>query len=126
VVQKVGAQFALKKISDYVMAPQAQSEETGDETDAPAAAMEADLDGQVITDDEGQRIGVARRVANIAVYLITDRSAGLEDQLQEAIVDPAGRVFFHHDAAGRLTGLIYAPDPASQPAPVNVTRADDI
>ena len=123
-MQKVGAQFALKKISDYVMAPQAQAEETEDEVeDAP---VEADLDGQVITDEAGQRLGIARRVANIAVYVITDRRSGLDDQLKTTIVDPEGRVFFHHDDAGRLTGLIYVPDASSQPDAVTVTRADDI
>ncbi|MCC6792078.1 MAG: hypothetical protein IT336_10340 [Thermomicrobiales bacterium] len=126
-MQKVGAQYALKKISDYVMAPPPQAEAA--ESDVEAAATTpalADLDGQVITDEEGQRIGVARRVANIAVYLIAESRAGLDDQLKSTIVDPESRVFFHHDDAGRLTGLIYAPDPSTQPAPVSVTRADDI
>lgn len=122
-MQKVGAQYALKKISDYVMAPP-QVAEVDDETDAAHAP--ADLDGQIITDEEGQSLGVARRVASVAVYVIADSRAGLDDQLKSAINDPEGRVFFHHTGDGRLSGLIYAPDPSTRPAPVSVTRADDI
>ena len=124
-MQKVGAQYALKKISDYVMAPQPQAEEV-DEEAVEGAPVQADLDGQVITDEEGQSLGVARRIANVAVYVIADSRAGLEDHLKAAIVDPEGRVFFHHADDGRLTGLIYVPDPSTRPAPVSVTRADDI
>jgi hypothetical protein len=58
--------------------------------------------------------------------VIAPSRAGLEDQLKSAITDPEGRVFFHHADDGRLSGLIYLPDPSSRPAPVNVTRADDI
>jgi hypothetical protein len=124
-VQKVGAQFALKKISDYVMAPQAGGEPAEGEPEV-AAQVEADLDGQVITDEEGQRLGIARRVANVAVYVIAERRTGLDDQLKAAITDAEGRVFFHHDDAGRLTGLIYVPESISPSEPVSVTRAEDI
>lgn len=123
-MQKIGAQYALKKIGDYVMAPPPQAAETDEETSVAAAP--ADLDGQVITDEEGQSLGVARRVAGVAVYVIAERRAGLEEQLRAAIVDPEGRVFFHHAEDGRLTGLIYVPDPSARPAPVAVTRADDV
>ena len=124
-MQKVGAQYALKKISDYVMAPQPQAADA-DEQIVEGAQAPADLDGQVITDEEGQSLGVARRVGNVAVYVIAPSRAGLEDQLKSAITDPEGRVFFHHSDDGRLSGLIYLPDPSTRPAPVSVTRADDV
>jgi hypothetical protein len=126
-VQKVGAQFVVKKISDYVMASPPQADEAPEEAQEQAAQQAApNLDGQVIKDEEGQSLGVARRVANVAVYVVTDRRAGLEEQLKATIADPEGKVFFHHAADGTLTGLIYVPDPSSRPAPVSVTRPDDI
>jgi hypothetical protein len=124
-VQKVGAQFVVKKISDYVMAPPPQADEAPEVAQGAQPAA-SDLNGQVIKDEEGRSLGVARRVANVAVYLVTDRRAGLEEQLKATITDPEGQVFFHHKEDGTLAGLIYVPDPSSRPAPVSVTRPDDI
>jgi hypothetical protein len=123
-VQKVGASFVMKKVSDYVMAPPKAAE--SEEVTGVADEGVVDLEGQVITDEDGQRLGTARRVANVAVYVITGSRARLEDQLKSAISDPEGRVFFHHAEDGQLTGLIYVPDQSDQPAPVAATRADDI
>ena len=127
-MQKVGASFVLKKVGDYVMAPPktAEVEEERTEEAAPRAPEMPSLDGQTITDEDGQSLGIARRVANVGVYLITGDRSGLDDQLKATVEDPAGRVFFHHAEDGRLTGLIYVPDPAKRPAPVAATRADDI
>lgn len=128
-VQRVGAQFVVKKISDYVMAPPPQEAEESAEAQPQyqqSAPTAGGLDGQVITDENGDRLGVARQIANVAVYVIADSRAGLEDQLKETITDPEGRVFFHHSESGRLTGLIYVPDPSRRPAPVAAARADDI
>jgi hypothetical protein len=113
----------MRKVSDYVMAPPKAAE---DELDVQPTDESPNLDGQVITDEDGQNLGVARRVANVAVYLISDSRAGIEEQLKATIIDPEGRVFFHHTDDGRLTGLIYVPDPSSRPAPVPITRPDDI
>ena len=128
-MQKVGASYVMKKVSDYVMAPPKEAEAAPDEATAdarPRGPEIPDLDGQTVTDEEGQSLGIARRIANVPVYIITSSRSGLEDQLKATIEDPAGRVFFHHAEDGRLTGLIYVPDPAKRPTPVAVTRADDI
>jgi hypothetical protein len=119
----------MRKVSDYVMAPPKEAEAEQEETTAdaqPRGPEIPDLDGQTITDEVGQSLGVARRVANVPVYIITSSRSGLEDQLKATIEDPAGRVFFHHTEDGRLSGLIYVPDPSKRPTPVAVTRADDI
>lgn len=126
-VQRVGAQYALKKISDYVMAPAGQDEAGEGEAAAPASApVVASIDGQTITDEHGQALGTARLVASVAVYLITDQRRGLGEQLQQTVGDPDTRVYFHHDDQGRLAGLIYVPDPSKRPAAVAATRPDDI
>jgi len=128
-MQKVGAQYALKKIGDYVMAPPPQAQETPDEepqTQAVQYDQSSDIDGQIITDENGDRLGIARRIANVSVYVIADSKAGLEERLKDSVVDLDGRVFFHHNDAGKLTGLICVPDPSKQPAPVVASRSDDI
>jgi hypothetical protein len=124
----VGAQFALKKISDYVMAPPPQAEEVEEEAPAApqAAPVYADLDGQVITDEDGKRIGIARRVSSVALYLVADSRAGIENQLRATVDDPNHEVRFQLTEDGRLAGLIYVPDPSNRPAPVSASRADDI
>lgn len=125
-MQKVGAQFVVKKISDYVMAPPPRDAEEIEEEQPVGQAAPGSLDGQIITDENGEQLGVARHVANVAVYVIAGSRAGLEEQLKETITDPEGKVFFHHSDTGRLMGLIYAPDPSRRPAPVFATRAEDI
>jgi hypothetical protein len=128
---KVGASYVLKKVGDYVMtppsAPAAEPEaQPRTQQQEPTASPAPGIDGQMITDENGANLGVARRVANVGVYLISDSRAGLEEQLKATITDPEGRIFFHHDDSGKLTGLIYVPDPSSRPAPVAATRPDDI
>lgn len=126
-VPRVGAQYALKKISDYVMAPPAQEEPGEVEPAAPARPpVVANIDGQTINDEQGQPLGTARLVANIAVYLVTDQRRGLGEQLQQIVGDPETRVYVHHDEQGQLAGLIYVPDPSKRPAAVAATRPDDI
>jgi hypothetical protein len=125
-VQRVGAQYMVKKISDYVMAPPAPAETEAVEKVAASAPAAPSLDGQTITDEHGQPLGIARRVADVQVYLITDQRRGLGEQLEQTIVDPEMRVYFHHDDQGRLTGLIYVPDRSKRPAGVSASRADDI
>jgi hypothetical protein len=125
-VQKVGASYVMRKVSDYVMAPPKADQVVEEEVEETSVPRVPDLDGQIITDENGASLGTARRVAEVAVYVITENRRGLEDQLKSTIEDPEGRVFFHHAEDGRLTGLIYVPDPASRPAPVAATRADDI
>jgi hypothetical protein len=127
-VQKVGGQFVLKKISDYVMAPSPppQAEEETEVDQQPAVQGPPNLNGQVISDENGDRLGVARRLAGVNLYVIADGRTGLEQQLKATIDDPGSRVFFHHTEDGRLSGLIYVPDPSSRPAPVSASRAEDI
>lgn len=123
-MQRVGASFVVKKLGDYMMSPPRASEEPDDERPVESAAL--DLDGQVITGEDGERLGVARRLTAVNVYLIADTRAGLDGALMSTIDDPDHRVFFHHAEDGRLSGLIFVPDPSSRPAPVAASRSDDI
>ena len=129
-VQKIGAQYLVKRISDYVTAP---PPEPASQAAAPAANPSqvedndatVDLDGQVIRDDDGQVVGIARRIRNIAVYVVADSAANRLETLQGCVDDPESRVLFH-SVDDRLAGLIYIPDPDKGPPRIGGFRADDI
>jgi len=130
-VQKIGAQYLVKRISDYVTAPPptAESRESGPVEPRASAVQEEDdgldLDGEAIRNDDGHVIGIARRIRNVAVYVISDTSANRLESLQACVDDPESRVLFH-TVDGKLQGLIYVPDPEKAPARVGGFRADDI
>lgn len=124
-MQVLGSQFALKKITDYVMSPPPSAPtDNGDEQ--PQAAAMPTLDGQVITDEDGNRLGIARRLANVQLYVIADTRQGLDDEVKSCIGDEGSQVFFHHYDDGTLAGLIYVPSADRRPAPVAAQRAEDI
>lgn len=130
VVQKIGAQYLVKRVTDYVMAPppSAAEQELEPEQQARVAAPETigpDLDGDEIRDDEGQLLGTARRVRNVAVYVVTDGFGNPLEVLQQAFDDPETRVMFH-TVDERLAGLIYVPDPNKAPPRADGMRADEV
>lgn len=116
-MQKIGAQYIVKRISDYVTAPPAQP--------AEPSAPDRDLDGQVIHDEQGQRLGTAHRLPDVAVYVVSDGPADHEAELKRCAGEPASRLFFHTEGE-RLTGLIYVPDPSRLPRRVEGARADEV
>jgi hypothetical protein len=127
-VQRIGAQYLVKRITDYVTAPPPEAEapvQPGAEAAPPAAIRRPELDGEEIRDDEGQRLGTARWVRDIAVYVVTDGFGDRVEALQRCIGDPETRVLFH-TVDGRLAGLIYVPDPNKAPANAGGMRADDV
>jgi hypothetical protein len=122
-VQKIGAQYLVKKFTDYVTAPPAEAPEQ--EPGMPAATALPDLDGQVIEDDEGQPIGTAHRLRDVAVYVVSRGYGDRAEELRECIGDPESRVLFH-TVDGRLAGLIYVPDPSKAPRQAAGMRADEV
>lgn len=127
-VQKIGAQYLVKRITDYVVAPPAPpGEPASSETAAttPAAASGPDLDGQEIRDDEGRRLGIARRLPDIVVYVVSDGFGDRVEALQRCVADPEARVLFH-TVDGRLAGLVYVPDPKKAPVRAGGLRADEV
>ena len=129
-VQKIGAQYLVKRVTDYVMAPPASAAEAEPvpEQQARPSAPEVsgpDLDGEEIRDDEGQVLGTARRLRNVAVYVVTDGFGDRLEVLQQAFEDPETKVLFH-TVEGRLAGLIYVPDPSKAPPRAGGMRADEV
>ena len=123
-VPKIAGQYVAKRLYDNIMAPPPQrTEETEDE--APPEHDVEDLDGQVVTDDEGRPVGMARRLRGVAVYVVADRYASPESELLRSVNEPESRLLIRSED-GRLTALIYVPDPATAPLRVDGIRSDDI
>jgi hypothetical protein len=129
-VQKIGAQYLVKRISDYVTAPQpAEDSEQPQPVDAPSRPVEESvpdlLDGQVVRNEEGQSVGIARRVHEVSVYVIGEGFGDRVQMVQDAIDDPDSNILFH-SVDGRLAGIIYVPDPSKRVAKSTGMRADDV
>jgi hypothetical protein len=116
---KVGASYLAKRFADHVMAPPQPVQE------AEPEEADADLDGQVFTDEHGNRIGRAFRVPNLAVYVIANGRGNLQPELERCIEEPESRLFFRTEG-GHITGLIYAADPARSGSNSDATRSDDV
>lgn len=126
VVPKIAGQYIVKRISDQILAPPPEREEDAASTVQPVGEQLVDaLDGQVVVDDEGHPVGTARRLASIGVYVVADRRGEAESELLRALNDPNSRLLIRSDD-GRVTGLIYVPDPDSAPPRVEGIRSDDI
>jgi hypothetical protein len=130
VVPKIGAQWAIKKIADEVMAPPPAPPEPDEPAAAPAyqapVEEEDEFDGELVNDEQGNPIGTAHRMRSIGIYLVSDSHGNLEKELQDCIEDEESRKFFIRDKRGRLTGIIYAPHPDRMPAKAEALRADEI
>ncbi len=129
-VQKIGAQYLVKRVTDYVMAPpvSATEPEAEPEPQGKSSAPEVsgpDLDGEEIQDDEGQLLGTARRLRDVAVYIVMDGFGDRLEVLQRALDDPETKVLLQ-TVDGRLAGLIYVPDPSKAPPRAGGMRADEV
>jgi hypothetical protein len=133
VVPKIGASYVMKKVADYVTTPpprpadrqEVEAEEPAPRRHAGAESQDDPLHGQVITDENGETVGTARRVPGVAVYVVAPAYANAAAEFERALDDPETRLFFHRED-DRLVGLIYVPDPTSAPEPVAGMRADEI
>lgn len=143
VLPKMGASFVMKKIADEVMAePRALVESAIADvsqaaTGSPRAAVTQsapasqaperdEFDGQTINDENGEVIGTARRLRQIALYLVSDSYGDFVHELEACLTDDESRRYLLHDERGRLTGIVYAPHPDRMPQKADAFRADDI
>ena len=145
-MQRVAGQYVVKRFADQLLGSQDQQEpgrQQGAEGQgqgqqyAPAQPGAApaeqglsgrgELDGSMIYDDEGNRLGVARHVTGVSVYLVTHSIGELNRRLQQTITnDPEMELRVSTDANGTITGLIYVPSAARAAQNITGTRADDV
>lgn len=132
VVPKIGAQWAIKKIADEVMAPPSPPPAQNEPAPTPAPHYQApveeydEFDGEIVDDENGTPIGTAHRMRSINIYLVSDSHGNLEKELQDCLEDQESRRYFIRDKRGRLTGVIFAPHPDRMPAKAQALRADEI
>jgi hypothetical protein len=124
-VQKVAGQYIVKKITEGFTAPPAQPDEPAAEPvqTSPKPANVAET--QQITDENGQLVGTAVRLPEVVVYVVRQSHLAPQQELARALAEPEGRLLIQSED-GRITGLVYVPDPTRAPARAEATRADDV
>jgi hypothetical protein len=97
---------------------------TAEVTEVPAEEWVDELDGQPFHDEDGHLLGTAYRLAEVAVYVVSN---GYQRPAADfaLLADPQTRLFWQ-TADGRVVALIYVPDPSRVPARPEALRADDI
>ena len=126
VVQKVAGQYIVKKITEGFNAPPRSGEEGEEERPAAAAPSPSSApETQQVTDENGQLVGTAVRLREVAVYVVRQSHLPVQQELERALSEPEGRVLIQSEN-GRITALVYVPDPAGAPARAEATRADDV
>lgn len=132
-VQRIGAQYLAKKIADQMLNPSpAAQPSAGDQaqpaqatTTGPSSSRSQGSDMLLVNDENGRSIGAAYRVADVAVYVVTNPQFDRAAELQQSLSDPDTQIYFHHEN-GRLSGIIYAPSKMRSLGDVQGGRADDV
>jgi len=118
-MQKIGAQYVLKKITDQVMAPPKEAEPAA-EAEEPVRAVGPD--SVIVHDEDGNEL-IAHRL-DVAVYAVTRGRGRPEAALARSLEGENGQVMVQREGH-RIVGIIYVPEPGDEPRG-EATRADDI
>ncbi|HEV2527536.1 MAG TPA: hypothetical protein VGT61_03665 [Thermomicrobiales bacterium] len=138
-MQRVAGQYVVKRFADQLLgSEEKQAQQQGapeqphyqqappSQAGAPVPVSGGELDGEMIYDDENNRLGIARHVAEISVYVVSHSKNELGRTLRQAVEDPESEVRFAFDNNGRITGLIYVPSGARGNQNIRGTRLDDV
>lgn len=113
-LQRTAGTFIAKKIKDELFSPppteRDEDEEERHAPQRPRQRYDDPQDGAEFLDEDGRVIGYTRRLHDVAVYAVTTAHGSPHAALSEALRDPNSQLVFQ-SANGRITGLIYAPDP---------------
>ena len=140
-VQRKLGMYVANRIKDEIMSsPKPGTEVQGDgdyrrdersdrldRSDRHARVEETDdLHGQIVRDDEGNAIGRAFRVTDVALYVIARDGRNPAADLTRAIHQDASRLVFQSTPNGRITSLIYVADESPSVGGLHGARADDV
>jgi len=124
-MQRTVGMYIANRIKDEILKPPTPAEEEAYEEEG--IEYEDPLDGEVITNEDGAVLGVAQRLPNVALYVVGQRGANANTELERAMNDPEAEVIVHRE--GRtITALVYVPSATAQ-VPVSGTagfRADEV
>jgi hypothetical protein len=122
----VGA-FLVGKVKDELFATPQEAQEAVEAIEEQIIANDDHI-GTVYTDADGNPIGQAVRMLNVAVYVVSNERSDPERDLLAAMRNPESEVIFHTQG-GRVARIIYIPpeqDTSSKGQGVKGFRADDI
>lgn len=123
----VGA-FVFEKVKDELFSSPEEAEQAVEAIEESIIANDDHI-GTVYTDADGNEIGQAVRMLNVAIYVVSNERGDPEKDLLAAMRDPESEVIFHTDG-GRVSRVIYIPparpDYQQSGQAVKGFRADDI
>ena len=109
-MQRTVGMYIANRIKDEILKPPTAQDEVEDEGYEPE---EDHLDGETITNADGQVLGVAHRLHDVRVYVVGNRTANANLELERALHDPDADVIIHRE--GRtITALVYVPTESAQ------------
>ena len=79
----------------------------------------------VLHDEDGRLLGTAKVVSGVGVYVIGDGYGTAQAELLQCLQE-GGAQFRVMTDRGRITAIIYLPDPNRQPRTGQALRADDV
>jgi len=121
--------YVANKIKDEIMAPpRPAADDAGDERHDRYEREERydELDGQILRDAEGNSLGRAFRVPDVAVYVIARDGRNPSADLTRAIQNDPSRIVFQTTSSGRISSVIYIADEAPSVGGLRGARADDV
>jgi hypothetical protein len=122
-MQRTVGMYIANRIKDEILKPPAEVEDVEDGVEQ----YEDPLDGETITNAEGQVLGVAHRMREVALYVVGARGANANTELERAMNDPDAEVIVHREGRN-ITALVYVPSETAQ-LPQSGTRgfrADEV
>ena len=123
----VGA-FVFEKVKDEIFSTPEEAEQAVEAIEESILANDDHI-GTIYRDEDGNEIGQAVRMLNVAVYVVSNERGDPERDLLAAMRDPESEVIFHTDG-GRVSRVIYIPpakpDYQQTSQAVKGFRADDI
>jgi hypothetical protein len=137
-VQRKLGMYVANRIKDEIMAPpkpgaenQIDGEYRRDDRSERSERYERsepadDLHGQIVRDDEGNAIGRAFRVPDVALYVIARDGRNPSGDLTRAIHQDSSRLVFQATPNGRITSIIYVADESPSAGGLQGARADEV
>lgn len=80
---------------------------------------------QELQNEAGEAVGVAHLAAGVAVYVVSDGYGTPQTELARCISDPKSTLMVQTEG-GRITALIYVPDPDQPSRKTLGLRAEDV
>ncbi len=123
----VGA-FIVGKVKDEIFATPEEAQEAVEAIEEQIIANDDHI-GTVYRDADGNEIGQAVRMMNVAVYVVSNERSDPEKDLLAAMRNPESEVVFH-TSGGQVTRIVYIPperpDHEATAQSVKGFRASDI